>query len=59
MSRQPKIRMQACFHCAAPIGIYADDRHDEFDTCGKPACKREAGAEAYERMQEERDWHCE
>jgi len=51
--------MQACFHCAAPIGIYADDRHDEFDTCGKPACKREAGAEAYERMQEERDWHCE
>lgn len=58
MARRSKIRMQRCFNCDAPIGIYSDADYDDFDNCGKGECARESRIERAHRRLEERDWEC-
>lgn len=58
MLRRPTIRMQRCFNCDAPIGIYSDADADDFDSCRKIECRREASIERRERRFEELDWEC-
>jgi hypothetical protein len=56
MLRRPKIRMQRCFYCDAPIGIYSDADADDFDSCQKIECRCEAVVERRDRQYEEQDW---
>jgi hypothetical protein len=58
MPRRSKIRMQHCFNCEAPIGIYSDADWDDFDHCKKVECVREARIERRERRLDELDWEC-
>ena len=58
VSRHPKLRMQRCFNCSAPIGIYSDADHDDLDHCNQAECRREAAIEAREREFERQDWEC-
>jgi hypothetical protein len=53
--------MRYCFNCGEELGCYAD--HDQFDTCGKSECNREAQRavaaereEAHERLDRDRGW---
>ncbi len=58
MARRSKLRMQHCFNCDAPIGIYSDADHDDFDHCKKIECRREARIEIRERRLDELAWEC-
>jgi hypothetical protein len=56
MVRRSKIRIQRCFNCDAPIGIYSDADYDDFDHCKKSECIREARIERRERRLDELAW---
>lgn len=58
MGHRSKIRMQRCFNCDAPIGIYSDVDWDDFDHCAKVECRRESSIERRERRLEILDWEC-
>ena len=56
-------KMRHCWHCGDEIGIYEDRHYDFWDTCGKPACDREAREalreaqdEAHRRLDEDWRW---
>lgn len=50
-------KMRYCFNCGEELGIFAAIDYDQFDTCGKRECEREARAERREQIHEDRDWH--
>lgn len=51
-------RMRYCFCCNEQLGELDSFDYDDLDTCGNPACEREATIERRELAQEERDWDC-
>jgi hypothetical protein len=35
-------KMRYCFNCGAELGAFATRDYEPTDTCGRPACEREA-----------------
>ena len=40
--REVKVRKRSCWCCGESLGFIEDRFYEREDTCGKPACEREA-----------------